>query len=332
MSTLQKTAIVIVALGALAFGLYQAHQISSLREELQMLRQQKEQQAILNNQVRELEKERDSALSRLATLSKPTESASKGTNEVLKLRGEVGRLRRENADIASTSGLSKVTANPESKKMLRDQQKLGMTMIYKEFVKKANLSKEQTDQLNDALADHIMENVENVTKVLRDKPSPDQMNQIFSAQDSALQEKLQTLLGQDGLAQYQDYTKNLASALTAQQFKGMMTGTDEAKEEKSKRLFQLMQEEVQTMLSGAGLPSDYQMVPMLNFRNIASEQEGEKSLKLLDDVYKQVSGRVNAFLAPEEIEKFQEFKDLALKNNRNALMLNRTLMAPISNP
>src|SRR5262245_9706914 len=169
MSTLKKTLMVIVALGVLAFVLYQAQQISSLRDQVQTLRQQKEQQGILSNQVRELEKERDNALSRLASLSKPTES-TKGTNEVLKLRGEVGRLRRENADIASTSGLSKVTANPESKKMLRDQQKLGMSMIYKEFVKKANLSKEQTDQLNDVLADHIMENVENVTKVLRDKP------------------------------------------------------------------------------------------------------------------------------------------------------------------
>ncbi len=54
-------------------------------------------------------------------------------------------------------------------------------------------------------------------------------------------------------------------------------------------------------LSNAGLPPDYQMIPMLNFRNIASEQEGEKSLKLLDDVYKQVSSRVNAFLDPDEI-------------------------------
>ena len=185
MSTVQKTAIVIVALAALAFGLYQAQQISSLRDQVQMLRQQKEQQAI---HVQELEKERDTASSRLASLSKPTESPTKGTNEVLKLRGEVGRLRRENADIASSSGLSKVTANPESKKMLRDQQKLGMTMIYREFVKQANLSKEHTEQLNDALADRIMENVENVTKVLRDKPSPDQMNEIFSGQDSALQE------------------------------------------------------------------------------------------------------------------------------------------------
>jgi len=331
MNPFQKASIGIAAIGAIALGLYQARQISVLRDQVQILQQVQQQQASLSNQVHDLQKERDAALARLSSQSAPGDIGKKGTNEVLKLRGEVGRLRRENADIGSSSGLSKVTANPEAKKMLRDQQKLGMTMIYKEFAKKANLSTEQTGQLNDLLADHIMENVDNVTKVLRDKLPPEQMNQVFAAQDAALQEKLQTLLGQDALAQYQDYTKNLVSTLTAQQFKGMMTGTDEAKEEKSKQLYQLMQEGVQAALSSTGLPSDYQMVPMLNFRNIASEQEGEKSLKLLDDVYKQVSGRVNTFLAPEEIEKFQEFKDLALKNNRTALTLNRTLMAPISN-
>ena len=52
---------------------------------------------------------------------------------MLKLRGEVGRLRQENTDIGSTSALSKVTANPEARKLLRDQQKAGMAMIYKEF-------------------------------------------------------------------------------------------------------------------------------------------------------------------------------------------------------
>jgi hypothetical protein len=331
MNTLQKATIGIAAIGAIALGLYQGRQISRLREQVQMLRQEQEQRGSLSNQVYGLQKERDAALARLGSQSGASELGKKGTNEVLKLRGEVGRLRRENADIGSSSGLSKVTANPEAKKMLRDQQKFGMTMIYKEFAKTASLSTEQTGQLNDLLADHIMENVDNVTKVLRDKLPPEQMNQVFAGQEAALQEKLQSLLGQDGLARYQDYTKNLVSTLTAQQFKGMMTGTDEAKEEKSKQLYQLMQEGVQAVLSSTGLPSDYQMVPMLNFRNIASEQEGEKSLKLLDDVYKQVSGRVNTFLAPEEIEKFQEFKDAAMRNNRTALTLNRTLMAPISN-
>ena len=46
---------------------------------------------------------------------------------------------------------------------------------------------------------------------------------------------------------------------------------------------------------------------MLNFRNIASETEGEKNLKLLSDIYERVNGRVNSFLSPDEIEKLKEF-------------------------
>jgi transcriptional regulator with GAF, ATPase, and Fis domain len=157
------------------------------------------------------------------------------------------------------------------------------------------------------------------------------MNQIFVDQDSVLQQQVQALLGTEGAAQYQDYSKNLLSTLTAQQFKEMMTGTDAAKEDKSKQLSQLMQEEVQTVLAGAGLPADYQTIPMLNFRNIASEQQGEQSLKLLDDIYQRVATRGSSFLSADELAKFQEFKTTAINNNRAALTLNRTLMAPISN-
>ena len=99
-----------------------------------------------------------------------------------------------------------------------------MTMIYKGFAQRAKLTSEQTEKLNDLLADHIMDNVDHVTTVLRDKPTPEQMNEIFAAQDAVLQEKVQALLGQEGLAQYQDYTKNLLSTLTAEQFKSMLTG------------------------------------------------------------------------------------------------------------
>lgn len=92
-----------------------------------------------------------------------------------------------------------------------------------------------------------------------------------------------------------------------------------------------MQEEVQAALASAGLPADYQTVPMLNFRNIASEQEGERSVKLLDDIYQRVAARGSFFLSAEELAKFHEFKATAISNNRAGLNLNRTMMAPISN-
>jgi hypothetical protein len=320
-----------VAAGAIVTGVYQAHRISILRSQLQAVTQKEEQQSALTNQIQELQRERDRAKSELAALSADSAAAKKSPTEVLKLRGEVGRLRQENADIASTNAISKLTSNPEARKMLRDQQKMGMSMIYKGFANDAKLSSEQSEKLNDLLADHIMENVDHVTTALRDKTTTDQMSKVFAAEEQALQDKVQTLLGPDGLAQYQDYTKNLLANLTADQFKSMLTGTDEEKAEKSKQLAQIMREQVQAALSSAGLPADYQTVPILNFINIASEQEGQRSLQLLDDIYQSVAARAGTFLSADDLAKFQDFRSKAINNNRTALTLNRTLMAPIAN-
>ena len=328
---MQKTLIAAAAAVAVAAGLYQARQVSNLRGQVQTLQHDQQQhQAALSNQVQELQRDRDRATNALAALSAENAALKKSPNETLKLRGDVGRLRQEKADLGSRSALSKITANPEAVKMLRAQQKMGMTILYKDFTDRAKLTPEQADKLNDMLADHIMENVGHVTTVLRDKPAPDQMNAIFAAQEAAVEEKVQALLGPDGLAQYQDYTRNLLSNLTAEQFKGMLKGTDAEKDEKAKQIRAAMQEEVRAALAGAGLPADYQPLSILNFRNIASEQEAERSLKLLEDVYQRVSVRGASFLSGPELEKFQEFKKTAISNSRTALTLSRTMMAPIS--
>jgi RNA polymerase sigma factor (sigma-70 family) len=331
MTTIQKIIITAVAAGAIATGAYQARQVSRLRAQVQLLQQQQGQSAAPSNQLQALQHERDRATNALAALAAENAALKTNPSPVLKLRGEVSRLRRENAEIGSTNALSKVTSNPEMRKLLRDQQKTGMAMIYKGFAQRAKLTPEQTDMFNDLLADHIMENVGHVTTVLHDKPAPEQMNELFAAQDETLKEAVQALLGPEGQAQYADYTKNLLSTLTAEQFKGMMTGDDAAKQEKAKQLSQVMQEEVQAALAGAGLPADYQTVPMLNFRNIASEQTGDQSLKLLDDIYQHAVARAGSFLSAAELAKFQEFKTTAINNTRAALTINRTIMAPISN-
>jgi hypothetical protein len=330
MTTIQKILVTAIAAGAIAFGVYQAGQISKLREQVQTLRQQRDQPAPPSSQLEALRSERDLATNALAVLTAENAALKTNPNPVLRLRGEVSRLQRENAEIGSSNALSKVTSNPEMRKLLRDQQKVGMAMIYKGFALRAKLTPEQTDKLNELLADHVMENVGHVTTVLHDKMPAEQMNELFAAQEAALQKEVQALLGSDAQAQYQDYTKNLLSTLTAEQFKGMLTGDDPAKQEKSKQLAEVMQEAVQAALAGAGLPADYQAVPMLNFRNIASEQAGEQSIQLLDDIYQRATTRAASFLSAEDLAKFQEFKTTAINNNRAALSVNRTIMAPIS--
>lgn len=317
----------LVVAAAVPYVIQQNNQ-TKLREENASLRQQLAQ-------IDQLAAENE----RLSKLVVATSSAPAPTNdqfrEMLKLRGEVGRLRQENktvtAEIAKPTGpsaLSGVTSNPEMMKAIRDQQKMAMGMVYKDFAKRAKLPTEQANKLGDLLADNIMENITHITEVLREGKSAEERDRLFAAQDLALQEKVNALLGPDGFAQYQEYTRNLASHLTAEQFKGMLTGDKAAKDEQGKQLFQVMQEEKQRVLESAGLDADFQTVPNLNFRNMASEDEAEKNLKLLDTIYERVTERASSFLNAEEIQKFTQFRTNAINMNRMSLVMNRKMMAP----
>lgn len=329
MTTLQKAVLAALVIGGVGLSVYQAREASQLKEQVRALQAEQQQYASLSNRAIALQQERDEARTALANLKSEQATTSRGPNEVLKLRGEVGRLRQENVQIGSSSALSKVTANPEARKMLRDQQKLGMTVLYRGFAKD-QVPAEKTEQFHDLLADHIMENVNHVTTALRDKLSVDEMTRLFTAQDAVLSQQLEGLLGPESFGRYQEYTKDLLSNLSAEQFKGMLTGSEQEKAEKSGQFRKVLHEASRAALTEAGLAADYQTVPILNFVNIASEQEGERSIKLMESIYDKAASQAGSFLSPEEMKKLQEFKAAAVKNNRTALTLNRTMMAPIA--
>jgi hypothetical protein len=213
-------------------------------------------------------------------------------------------------------------------KMIRTQQKAGMSMIYSGLTNRVHLETNQVQVMNDLLADYVMEGIDEITTLIKDRKSVAEMDQVLSAREKALDEKVKELIGPEGFAKYQEYTQNLASQLTADQFMATRPGDSEQKKAKSKQLYQLFQEEAKNVLAGAGLPADYQLVPTLNFRNFASEETSERSLQLLDSIYERVGTQEGSFLSPEDVEKFGAFRTNAININRMGLSMNRKMMSP----
>lgn len=327
MTTLQKITVTAALAAAVGVAVYEARQVAALHEQNQALQQQ---QTALAGQIEQLQRERDTAKQRLTSVSGELAAAKKSPSEVLRLRGQVGVLRQEKAEIGSKSALSKITADPESRKMMREQQKMGMSFLFTDLVKNLKLTPEQTGQFNDLMADGVMDGIDLITQALHDKPDSAQIDRMFAAQESALQEKVAALIGADGLAQYQKFSKDLLGTLTTAQFEGSLTGEKEAKADKKKQFLQAVQEETRAGLAALGLPAHYQPVPMLNFRNIASEEIAARNLKLLDDIYGRVATRANGFLNEEELKKLQEFRTKGQEANQMMLVMNRKLMAPIA--
>jgi RNA polymerase sigma factor (sigma-70 family) len=303
----------------------QQHTSAKLRHANESLRIQTEE----NNRLA-LENEQLSNRLAQVAVAQPR-SNSTPPAELLKLRGEVGRLRRENASVTAAmtnSPLSGLRANPEMWKLIRDQQRKGLASIYKEFADRASLPAEQREKLFELLADNVMENVDRITEVLRDGKTGAAMDAVFSAQDAAMKEKVDELLGPDGAGKYYEYTKDIGAYLSAQQFKPMMSGDAGEKDAKASQLFQLLQTERSSSLAAAGLSPDFQIVPTLNFRNIASEEDGERNLKLLQTIYEQAAAKAGGFLSESDLKQFAVFTSAAINNNRMALAVNRKLMAP----
>ncbi len=327
MTTLQKSAVTAVLVAAIGFAIHEALQNARLRALNQRL---EERQAPLAGEVQRLGRERDQAVARQASLAEELSKARKNPAELLKLRGEVGALAREQKAAGEKSALSKITSDPASRKAMRDQQKMSMGALYGGFAKRLGIDPGTTEKFNDLLADTVMDDIDLITQALRDGRSQTEVRQIFADADIGLQAKVQALLGDEAVEKYKAHTQNLVSDLTAAQFAGALSGDGPAKQAKQEQIRKVMMEERTTAVQNAGLPADLQLIPMLNFANIASESEGEQNLRLLDSIYASVAARSSSFLSPDELASFQSYRTNAINSSRMALTMNRNLMAPLS--
>ena len=96
MTTLQKTVITAAFAVAVGTGIYEARQAASARDEAQTLRQQLKP---LTDEIQQLHGERDETARQLASLREENEKSNRNTGELLRLRGEVGRLRLESGEV-----------------------------------------------------------------------------------------------------------------------------------------------------------------------------------------------------------------------------------------
>ena len=96
MTTLQKTIITATIAAAVGTGIYEAHQASTLRTQVQTLQQQ---QSPWTEQNQQLQRERDDAANRLAMLQQASEQMRRDTPGLARER-EVARLQADARELA----------------------------------------------------------------------------------------------------------------------------------------------------------------------------------------------------------------------------------------
>jgi RNA polymerase sigma factor (sigma-70 family) len=123
MTTLQKTFIAAALTAAIGTGIFEAHQNSELRDQVQMLQQQ---QTPLTEQLAQWQREHDDATNQLAGLRAENAQlkSNSNENELFKLRGEVTRLKNaasERENDLNEAGLAEVAARINQTKKWLEQ-------------------------------------------------------------------------------------------------------------------------------------------------------------------------------------------------------------------
>jgi preprotein translocase subunit SecD len=111
MTTIQKSLLAATLVVAVSTGIYEARQASRLRTQVETLQ---EQQAMLAEQSAQLKIDNENHSNRVAQASRSSSLSSERLNELLKLRGEVGVLRRKQRELelAVAAAQSKVRGMP----------------------------------------------------------------------------------------------------------------------------------------------------------------------------------------------------------------------------
>jgi RNA polymerase sigma factor (sigma-70 family) len=211
MTTLQKTVIGAALVAAVGAGIYEAHQASTLRTQVQTLQRQ---ELPLTEQMQQLQRERDEATNRLAAVSNEIARLKSGQPlmALLKLRGQVGLLQQlalsNLQSNSATSILAGLMNDPAQKKLDQIQAQEAAKDKYSSLVKTLQLSPEDKEIFFDLISGNEIRKKDMISALISGNLDAATAMQQRDAAKTEMENQIKTLLGDSGYAQYDKFNRD----------------------------------------------------------------------------------------------------------------------------
>jgi hypothetical protein len=298
---------------------------------LEKLQLQVEKSASAQNaasRVQELEKERLKLIGELRAAEfelnsvRMAAAAAQNTNAPLAARASATGPQATPGDGAGGMGkmLGSMLKDPEMRKAMAQQQRMGMEMLYGSLLKELQLTPEQEQKFKDLLLDQQMENMEQAGAMFEGTAE----DRARVAQELADKRKdheaaIKELLGEDGFAQYEEYNQTLGERMMLEQFgRGVETSP-----EQTEQLLAIMRDEKRNVQMNLGTPTpnpgqDWQSV-------LASDDVTQKIFAQQEEVNARVLERAAQVLTPEQLQKFGPVLQNQLEMQKAGLKMARQM-------
>ena len=311
MTTIQKSLITTALIAAVGAGIYEAKEVAKARVEVQTLKQQ---QAPLTEQIQQLQRERDAATNRQASLSEELAKNKVNNLELLKLRGQTGQAQTALQELAKLQN-SAAQQSGSMPAYFTNAMAQGITMSEK-FKKKAALAKlermkdklhladDQAQAISDIMTKNIEASSQQTLNAMLGKQTPGEAQGAANAllnEDAAIK----ALLTPDQLANYPDFiqAENISTAQSSAQAEvTMMTGEMDLSQEQQDKAHAAL---YQLDLNQASAPQNKAAIANARASGNYPDFVGlliETQKQTLEDKVKALDG----ILTPEQLKTYEQ--------------------------
>jgi hypothetical protein len=268
-------------------------------------------------------------------------------DRLMKLADQVGtKLREANSNSAAmqasaaaasaSSGESKpaglgnlvsqMMSDPDTRKFIRDQQRVAMDQLYSPLVRKLGLSTEEATRFKDLLADHMMASSEKAMALMGDKAAGDKTKALSGLTEGQTQfdEEMRSLLGESRYNHYKEYQETLGERAQLNMFRQSNSGDQAITEVQADQLLALMAQEKKAVQTATGnvLPGADQAAAT---QAMLSEEQAGKMIETQELVNQRVYSHAGEILSPEQLQSFAQFQTNQLQMLRLGVSMARKM-------
>jgi hypothetical protein len=226
--------------------------------------------------------------------------------------------------------LAKMMQDPDTRKMIRAQQRMMMDQMYAPLVKKMGLTPDEATQFKDLLADNAMKGAEKASSMFGGSGSTNNAESLkaITAEQKTFDEQVKTFLGDDRYAQYKDYQETVSERTLLNQFK-MQAGSDyNLNDQQTEALLTFMKEEQKSVAATTGLPLGQTDKDPAKLQSLLSDGKVDDLLKAQETAGQRAYERARTILSPDQLDTFGKYQTNRMQMMRMGMTMMRKMFTP----
>src|ERR1035437_891884 len=228
--------------------------------------------------------------------------------------------------------LAKMMQDPDTRKMIRAQQRMMMDQMYAPLVKKMGLTPDDATQFKDLLADNAMKGADKASSMFSGLGSTNNADAVkaMTAEQKTFDDPVKSFLGDDRYAQYKDYQETVSERTLLNQFK-MQAGSDyNLNAQQTEALLTFMKEEQKSVVATTGLPLGQTDKDPAKFQSLLSDGKVDELLQAQETVGQRVYERARTILSPDQLDTLGRYQTNWMQMMRVGMTMMRKMFTPDS--